>query len=232
MAQREEPRRLDEDPFVVDLLALFCEWAENQLSPASYVWYRNYLRGLVDNLDQELRASRFKQYDVTRWLDANPPWGASGRRGAITGVKRAFSWAEQEGLVDRSPIAHMKRPAAPRRSTTLSAEQRRLILESASDQAFRDLLVTAELTGVQPPEVLHVTLHVQLAHFQPAWAGKATTRNTRGLTRSVMARMVPPFPAPSRLIALPVERVLAVIAPDGLCDFGTGCAHFGTLPSY
>ena len=29
-------------------------------------------------------------------------------------------------------------------------------------------------------------------------AGKATTRNTRGLTRSVMALIVPPFPAPSR----------------------------------
>ena len=29
-------------------------------------------------------------------------------------------------------------------------------------------------------------------------AGNATTRNTRGLTRSVMARIVPPFPAPSR----------------------------------
>src|SRR5215470_11939657 len=29
-------------------------------------------------------------------------------------------------------------------------------------------------------------------------AGKATTRNTRGLTRSVIALIVPPFPAPSR----------------------------------
>src|SRR5262245_43647641 len=29
-------------------------------------------------------------------------------------------------------------------------------------------------------------------------AGSATTRNTRGLTRSVIALMVPPFPAPSR----------------------------------
>src|SRR5215469_7472211 len=29
-------------------------------------------------------------------------------------------------------------------------------------------------------------------------AGRATTRNTRGLTRSVIALIVPPFPAPSR----------------------------------
>ena len=29
-------------------------------------------------------------------------------------------------------------------------------------------------------------------------AGSATTRKTRGLSRSVIARIVPPFPAPSR----------------------------------
>src|SRR5262245_33322311 len=35
-------------------------------------------------------------------------------------------------------------------------------------------------------------------------AGKATNRNTRGLTRSVMARIVPPLPAPSR----PSNRII------------------------
>jgi integrase len=157
MSERPEaPRRVDDDPLVVDLLALFCEWVETHLSPATYTWYRNYLRGLVDELDQELRVSRFKPFDVTRWLDKNPQWGASGRRGAITAVKRAFSWAEQQGLIDRSPIAHMKRPPVPSRSTTLTVEQRQRIFESASDQAFRDLLFTAEMTGVRPQEIRRV----------------------------------------------------------------------------
>jgi hypothetical protein len=151
MAERgDAPRTADADPLVVDLLAMFCEWAERHLSSASYVWYRNYLRGLVDHLDQDLRVSRFKPYDVTQWIDANPHWGGSGRRGAITAVKRAFNWAEQQGLIDRSPIAHMRRPAAPRRSTTLSADQRRLIFESVGDQAFKDLLFAAELNRLQP----------------------------------------------------------------------------------
>jgi integrase len=168
MAQRgHAPRRLDDDPFVVDLLALFCDWAEHQLAPASYVWYRNYLRDLVKRLDQSLKASRFKPYDVTKWLDDNPQWGASGRRGAITAVKRAFSWAEQQGLIDRSPVAHLRRPAAARRTTTLTADQRRLIFESASDQAFRDLLFAAELTGVRPQEIRRV----EARHFDE---GKGT----------------------------------------------------------
>ena len=47
-------------------------------------------------------------------------------------------------------------------------------------------------------EVRHVPLHVHLGLFAIRRRGNATTRNTRGLTRSVMARIVPPFPAPSR----------------------------------
>src|SRR5215467_10608264 len=37
-------------------------------------------------------------------------------------------------------------------------------------------------------------------------AGSATTRNTRGLTRSVIARIVPPFPAPSRPSNMTITR--------------------------
>ena len=165
--QGQAPRQLDDDPLVVVLLAVFCEWTEKHLAPASYVWYRKYLRGLVKQLDRDLKTSRFKPYDITQWLDHNPQWGLSGRRGAITAAKRAFSWAEQQGLIDRSPIAHMQRPAAPRRSTTLTAEQRQLIRDSAKDQAFKDLLFAAEMTGVRPQEIRRV----EARHFDE---GKGT----------------------------------------------------------
>src|SRR5215475_12360776 len=44
----------------------------------------------------------------------------------------------------------------------------------------------------------HVTLKEYLRFFRSEGAGNATTRNTRGLTRSVIALMVPPLPAASR----------------------------------
>jgi integrase len=50
----------------------------------------------------------------------------------------------------------MRRPTAPCRTTTLTAEQRRLIFESARDQAFKNLLFAAELTGVRPQEIRRV----------------------------------------------------------------------------
>jgi integrase len=156
MAARSETRRLDADPFVADLLALFCDWAQNQLAPASYVWYRNYLRSLITTFERDLRVSDFKPFDVTNWIDVNPQWGQGGRRGAITAVKRAFSWAVEQGLILSSPVAHIKRPPAPRRTTTLSVKQRKLIFDSASDQVFRDLLFVVERTGVRPQEVCRV----------------------------------------------------------------------------
>ena len=40
-------------------------------------------------------------------------------------------------------------------------------------------------------------------------AGRATTRNVRGLTRSVIALMVPPLPAVSR-----PSKTMQILAPD------------------
>ena len=47
-------------------------------------------------------------------------------------------------------------------------------------------------------ETFDVALYVHLDFSRSDGAGRATTRKTRGLTRSVIALMVPPFPAASR----------------------------------
>ncbi len=58
-------------------------------------------------------------------------------------------------------------------------------------------------------------------------AGSATTRNTRGLTRSVMARMVPPLPAPSRPSNRTMTRKPFGLYPRLECtEFGLEAAKF------
>lgn len=156
MADSSPQWDLPPDPLVVDLLALFCDWAEKNLAPGSYVWYRNYLHNLVKYLPERMVLSRFKPLIVTHWIDANPKWGNSGRRAAITAVKRAFSWAEQQGAIDQSPVRHMKRPPMSRRMITLTPEQKKLILESVDDECFREMLIAAELSGVRPQELCRV----------------------------------------------------------------------------
>jgi integrase len=141
------------DPLVVDLLAMFCEWAEKHLAPKSYEWYRRYLHSFVRFLPEGVTIARLKPLAVTQWLDKHPKWGASSRRAAITSVKRSLAWAEQQGAIDRSPLAHVKRPAAPRRTATLTAAEKKSVLNASSDEAFRELLTAAELSGVRPQEL-------------------------------------------------------------------------------
>ncbi|QDV71858.1 tyrosine-type recombinase/integrase [Botrimarina mediterranea] len=145
-----------DDPLVVDLLAMFCEWAEKHLAPSSYDWYRRYLHSFVRFLPAGLTVARLKPLAVTQWLDANPGWSASSRRAAITSVKRALSWAEQQGAIQRSPLAHVKRPSAPRRTVTLTEADKKTVLNAATDVAFRELITAAELSGVRPQELRRV----------------------------------------------------------------------------
>jgi hypothetical protein len=60
-------------------------------------------------------------------------------------------------------------------------------------------------------------------------AGSATTRNTRGLTRSVIALIVPPLPAPSR-----PSNTMQIFAPECLTHSWTltssSCSFRRALP--
>ena len=147
------------------ILALHSEWSENHRKPATHRWYQNFLTSFAQSLPRDLAVSRLKPYHVTQWLDANPKWGISGRRGAITAVKRAFNWAVDEGYLPHSPLKTVKRPRAKRRETILSPEQQQLILSEASDQQFRDFLTLIQETGARPHEVRQVEArHVDLVN--------------------------------------------------------------------
>src|SRR5579864_2072350 len=71
-------------------------------------------------------------------------------------------------------------------------------------------------------------------------AGRATTRNTRGLTRSVIALMVPPFPAPSRpsntrMMRRPLYLTQSWSLQSPTCNFRSSFAYsllliFGLSP--
>lgn len=112
------------------------------------------------------RVRELKPLHVTRWLDANPGWGVSGQRAAIATVKRCLNWAVDEGLIDRNPLATVKRPPARRREGTITdAEHARMM--TATDKAgrhrwsaFRAVLIALRHSGTRPGMVAAV----QAAH--------------------------------------------------------------------
>ena len=73
-------------------------------------------------------------------------------------------WAEEQGLIDRTPLAHFKKPRAGRRETVISPEEYERILACVPNANFRDLLVFAWETGARAAECLAVEKrHVDLA---------------------------------------------------------------------
>ena len=148
-----------------ELLAQFLEWAEKHTRPASYDWYSYYLKRFARTVPSSLAAKDVRAYRVTQWLDAQPRWKAGSRRGAICAVKRAFQWGVQQGFLDFSPIAALKKPPRNRRETILTSHHRAIIVAAASDQCFRDLLTLMQETGARPQEIRTVEpRHIDVAN--------------------------------------------------------------------
>jgi integrase len=74
-------------------------------------------------------------------------------------------WAEAQGYIDRSPIAHLELPKGGKREVVLSQDEFDRVLSLVPDPGFRDLLITTWETGCRPQESLRVEKrHVDLTN--------------------------------------------------------------------
>ena len=156
-------------PLAAEVLDEFLTWLKAQPHKAERTvdWYGDYLQSFLDSLpDQSVAAGKLTPRHVQRWLDAHPGW-ATGRRGAIVAVQRAFNWSAKEGLLRAaglpSPLIGMEKPPQGKREQVISEEEFAAILANVRPD-FRDLLVTAWETGARPQELFTV----EAGHFEEA----------------------------------------------------------------
>ena len=146
------------EPHVAVVFDLFLSWSKAHHKPESYEWYRRYLQSFVSFRDTGRQlVSRVTASAVTNWMDSHETWTDSSQRGAVTSVKRAFSWAEAEGYTKANPLKHLKKPGAVARSRVLSVAERATILAAIPDEAFRNLVYALQETGCRPSEVAKLT---------------------------------------------------------------------------
>ncbi len=100
-------------------------------------------------------AHELKPIHVTRWLDANTWKG--GQRNAVIAPKRAFNWADQQGVLSPNPLRNVEKPPATRRTRIVTTEERAEILGAVKDRNFREFLTALYQTGCRPSEVSRVT---------------------------------------------------------------------------
>jgi integrase len=65
-------------------------------------------------------------------------------------------WAEQQGYIERSPLAHFQKPPAGRKERVVTPVEYANLLAHTPDQAFKDLLTVTWETGARPQETLRV----------------------------------------------------------------------------
>ena len=169
--------------FVVVVVDEFLDWCQKHRAPHTYRWYKDRLNSFVQTIPAELTTDQFKPHHVQKWVDGYPVELASGsRRNLIASVKRTMHWAEEQGYVDRSPLAHMRKPACGRKEQVVTPAQYQALLDRTKDQGFKDLVTATWETGCRPQESLRVEArHVDLTGerwvFPPSEAkGKRTPR--------------------------------------------------------
>ena len=134
---------------------LFLDWSSKHHKPETYRGYKDFLQDFCE-LYGTLLAKDLKPLHVTRWLDAHPGWKGS-RRNAVVAVKRAFNWADAEGVLRPNPVKAVKKPRQRRRDRVLSDEERQEVLAAIKDRQFRDFVFAMMETGARPGEVRRVT---------------------------------------------------------------------------
>lgn len=157
---------------VTDIIQRFVASCRANHAQATVRWYVDRLQKFVDYLtnhpDSEmgyLQVDEFKNIHVREWIDGMPSVTSGTKRNYCRAVQRAMRWAEQEGLIERSPIAHFKKPKAGRREVVVTTDEYATILHHTRDPEFRDLVTVTWETGCRPQESLRVEArHVDLAN--------------------------------------------------------------------
>jgi integrase len=146
---------------VATICDLFLDHSQKHHVPDTFRWYKDYLQDFCD-LYGTLLVQDLKPLHVSRWLDSHPGWKGA-RRCAVIAIKRAFNWAEGEGLLATNPLRKVKKPPQTFRERVLTREERQEVMAAIRDQAFRDFVFAMQETGCRPSEVARVTAdHVNL----------------------------------------------------------------------
>lgn len=135
----------------------FLDWTEGERARETYLWYQKYLQSFLDSLDhpEAIPAESVKPLDVTKWIKSKK-WGTSARRGAMTAVGRAYSWAFGEGEIEHNPVhRRLKKPRPGKREKALSPTDFAKVLANI-EGTFKDLVVVAWETGARPQEIIKV----------------------------------------------------------------------------
>jgi integrase len=147
------PRAAPHAPLVVEVLDQFLDWCERTNARRTYEYYRENLQRFAARIPKDLAVEALRPFHVTKALADFSHWGNNTKNDFIASVKRALNWAADEELIERNPLARMKKPAREARELAVSPEEYARVLEAVEEPRFRDLIELAWETGGRVQEL-------------------------------------------------------------------------------
>ena len=148
----------------IALLDKYLTWCEHNLAAATARKNRFHLKRFGAHIKPQLTATDVKPLHVQRWIDKQYRGKSSTYKNiAITAVKAAFNWAVEQGYLDHSPVARMKKPRCASREFFLPAVDRLRVLNAARGQQFKELVAVMFASGARPQEMRVIAAR----HFEP-----------------------------------------------------------------
>lgn len=172
---------------VAAILESYLEFARARLSDAEYKRQSYYLALFANQYGMD-RVRTLKPFHVTRWLADFPTWGPSSQRAAIGSLKRAFNWAEAEGLLNRNPLASVPKPGIVRREVLVSEDQHAAMMAAVDagnrskrrGGAFKAVLMALRHSGARPGTIAAVRVEDVAPDFSTWTVAEHKTRKKTG----------------------------------------------------
>jgi integrase len=138
---------------VVEVLDAFLDWCGRNKAARTYEHYRENIQRFATRIPAALTVAELKPFHVTRAMADFPDWGNNTKHDFIGALKRALNWAVDEELIERNPLARMKKPAREARELAVTPEEYARVLETVEEPRFRDLIELAWETGSRVQEL-------------------------------------------------------------------------------
>lgn len=191
-------------PTAMELASRWFVWAERNRRPSTLAWYGAILAPFLEVHGAEPCASLAPHHITTHCVAVGA--SSSTERAVITCLKSILNWGISQGLIEKNPLATMKRPAGKKRTFLVTNDLRATVLREAAPE-LRLLVYALWNLGCRPEAVRGVAAH----HFVPAmeaWVFAAGEHKTGDKTgRPLVVYLTP--------CMVTLTRILSVVRPKG-----------------
>ncbi|MDB5310144.1 MAG: helicase [Gemmataceae bacterium] len=145
---RERPHEADLS-LALGVMDAFLTWAKDNKADRTFEWYQRHLKTFSKSIPPLLATGQIKKHHLTACLQAAKTLNGTTQNGLCRAVVRAFRWAENEEIIQRSPFRGVEKPRNKRRTVIISDDEYAFLLSRIPAETRGAQMIFCDL-GVHP----------------------------------------------------------------------------------